>query len=159
MSTCNTQKICGKMIAQSYWFMALLDKPPIKTISSGDIFTFALTLKSKVHIQCLKLMLIPSALFMIEHVSCINSLQESIERRNQLESTVSCFHNKFMARIMSAHTILTLIINLSTLRVQKMENMSLGTLMACLEAGANTKRFILSVIRRVVKLFATCSIC
>jgi hypothetical protein len=64
-----------------------------------------------------------------------------------------------MARIMSAHTILTLIINLSTLKVLKMESMSLGTLMACLEAGASTKRFILSVIRRVVKLFATCSIC
>jgi hypothetical protein len=97
--------------------MALLDKPLIKTISSGDIFTFALTQKSKLRTQCMKQMLIPSALFMIEHANSTNSLLESIEPRNLLVSTVSYFHNKFMARIMSAHTILTLIINLSTLRV------------------------------------------
>ena len=102
------------MIAQSYWYMALLDRLPIKTISSGDIFTFALTQKSKGHIQYMKQMLIPSALFTIEHVNSTNSLLESIEPRNLLGSTVSCFHNKFMGRIMSALTILTLIISLST---------------------------------------------
>lgn len=64
-----------------------------------------------------------------------------------------------MGRIMSVPTILILIISLSTSRVLKMENMSLGTLTAYLEAGVSTKRFILWVIHRVVKLFAIFSIC
>ena len=147
------------MIAQSYWFMALLDRLPIKTISSGDIFTFALTQKSKLRTQCMKQMLIPSALFMIEHANSTNSLLESIEPRNLLESIVFYFHNKFMGRIMSVHTILILIISLSTSRVLKMESMSLVTLTAYLEPGVSIKRFILWVIHRVVKLFAIFSIC
>jgi len=60
---------------------------------------------------------------------------------------------------MSVRIILIPTISQSTLRVLKMENMYLATLMDYQEGGANTKRFTLLVILREARPFVIFNIC